>query len=682
MLDLKRILASKPQEHEPQPFEPLATPWSEALDPESVLPEHPRPQFARSSYLALHGRWEYAITPAWITPSIARAGDAPERFDGSILVPFSPEAPLSGVERQLQPGELLWYRLRFEVARPPHIAVSAETFSLPAIVSAFGSMLAIKAGQRCLLHFDGVDHACAFWVNGMQMAVHEGAYQPFSVDITDELNWGENELLVCVSDPSDTGPQLRGKQKLQRGSIWYTAQSGIWQPVWMEAVPQVHVESLRVLADMHANLTIEIETNRPAPAFTARIFPRSCTNGLGEAEGNLALQAEREAPELEAPAIAPFAQARPQDFGQTARQASEERDLVRVTARIDPQRPRLQTAQIHVDDVQLWTPETPHLYAIEIRCGDDKVQTYCGFRTVEVGPDDKGVPRFKLNGKPYFLRGVLDQGYWPESMMTPPADAALVHDIVTVKDLGFNMLRKHLKVENERWYWHCDRLGMLVWQDMPSGGMNYDSWYTSHQPTLIRSSWTRQRDDTPLGRKRLSSDDPRMQQEWTATCRNAVKRLCNHPCIVTWVLFNEGWGQFDAHAATDMVRKLDPTRPIDATSGWYDQACGDYWSVHNYFRTLAVWPDQHASAPRAFVISEFGGLTLHVTDHSALELSYGYNSFDDPAQWRTAVRNTLAQADALEAKGLAGFVYTQLSDVEEETNGLLTYDRKVNKLAR
>lgn len=329
---------------------------------------------------------------------------------------------------------------------------------------------------------------------------------------------------------------------------------------------------------------------------------------------------------------------------------------------------------------RLWSPEEPSLYSIEIRCGEDKIQTYCAFRSVEVKPDAQGIPRFHLNGRPYFLRGVLDQGYWPDGLLTAPSDEALVHDIAAMKSLGFNMLRKHIKVESERWYWHCDRLGMFVWQDMPSGGTDYSTWYTSHQPTLLRASWTRQPDDTPQGQKRLSGGDPALQREWLETCEGMVQRLGNHPCIVTWVLFNEGWGQFDAAAATQLVRELDPTRPIDATSGWYDQACGDYFSVHNYFRPLEVWPDPRRGQQRAFVISEFGGLTWHVAGHSAFGDSYGYASFATLDEWRDAVRQTLAQADALEAKGLSGYVYTQLSDVEEETNGLLTYDRQVNKL--
>jgi len=351
----------------------------------------------------------------------------------------------------------------------------------------------------------------------------------------------------------------------------------------------------------------------------------------------------------------------------------------------------VRTVFMMIPDVRVWSPGDPYLYGLVVRYGEDELRSYCGFRTLSMEKDERGVKRFCLNGKPVFLRGVLDQGYWPEGLLTAPSDEALVWDIQTMKDLGFNMLRKHIKVECERWYYHCDRLGMLVWQDMPSGGGAYEAWHTSYKPTLFRRSWHSYDDSHPRHYAHLSAGDPAYREQWRKTCLGTVEKLGNHPSIVTWVLFNEAWGQFEARKMTKLVRAMDASRPVDSVSGWYDQSCGDFLSVHNYFRELEVYRDHakpedardvfNADGSRAFAISEFGGLAFLVPGHSLYDLSYGYASFETIEDWREGVREQLAQADALEAKGLAGFVYTQLSDVEEEVNGLVTYDRRVVKLA-
>ena len=636
-MDIKRVLASAPRDHDLGPERPLLTPWGESLHPLAVRQEHPHPQFVRDRFVMLNGWWDYAIMPM----GTGRTVRPPDEFDGRILVPFSPESVLSCVGRQLGPDELLWYVRR--VPRPP-----------------------LRPHERCLLHFEAVDFACACCVNGQVVGTHRGGYLPFVFDITeavtkvdgeDTLDAGEHAEIVialCVWDPSDTGTQLRGKQKLKRGGIWYTAQSGIWQPVWMEVVPERHIESLRLLPDAEAaELVVDVDVCGTEGLL--RLY-------VSDAEGMPVAAASAPVEEGAVPV--------------TSRGADE-----------DERRRRVRVA-VSIPALRRWSLEDPYLYNLTLRFGTDVVYSYTAFRTVAVRPDGAGRFRFFLNGEPLLLRGVLDQGYWSDGLMTAPADDALAFDIIAMKNAGFNMLRKHLKVEADRWYYHCDRLGMLVWQDMVSGGGTYGTWETSFQPTLWRRSWDNYSDTDIAHQEKLGAGDESYRNHWRTSCRSTVAYLGNHPSVVCWVLFNEGWGQFDATAAAQMVHELDPSRPIDAVSGWYDQHSGDFLSVHNYFRPLKVYRDRVRDLQgyaaerggRAFVISEFGGVTFRVPGHSTFEGSYGYDRFEDVAAWRSAVRTALAQATALATDGLAGFVYTQLSDVEEEVNGILTYDRRVNKL--
>ena len=609
MLDLKRVLASKPRKPEHVELTTLWTPWGEKIAAgQGDLPpaSHPRPQLERDAWTSLDGWWECAFVHAEDAGDTWRLATPPADGWLPIRVPFSPEAPLSGVGRQLQPSELLWYRRTFEAPE-------------------------LSASERLVLHFEAVDWACAVYVNGVPVCEHVGGYLPFSADVTDALRPGANHLALCVFDPSDAGTQLRGKQRLERGGIWYTAQSGIWQDVWYEVVPSVRVTSLEVDARVRGG------------------------------EGELVLRARVTG-------------------GGTliARLLDGGREVARASVRTAGGRElrlRLDVAEPH-----LWRPSDPHLYDIELAFGTDLVRSYCGFRSVEVRPDGAGVRRVHLNGKALFLRGVLDQGYWPDGLMTAPSEAAFVRDILAAREMAFNLLRMHLKVESRRFYALCDRLGILVWQDMVSGGGAYDPWHTSYLPTLLRASWGLVSDEGPSSARRLSADDPRYRREWREACEGTIRLLRGHPCVVGWTLFNEGWGQFDARGACEDVRALDPTRLVTASSGWYDRLCGDVRSVHNYFRPLAVWRDP-AREPRAFVISEFGGVSWSVPGHVSLETSYGYEAAGDGPEFAREVRGLLDRALALRERGLAGYVYTQLSDVEEETNGILTYDRRVNKLA-
>ena len=638
MLDIRRVLASAPKKHTEETLNSLTTVWGEALDASNVLPEHPRPRMQREEYTMLNGVWEYAITPVdgKVDAETLAQQAIPSRWDGQIVVPFSPEATLSGVGRTVQPSEFLWYKRKIELPK-------------------------LGDDQRFILHFEAVDWMCACFVDGKLAGTHTGGYLPFSFDVTDLLGpaaAGESvgevessvteksgataELVLCVWDPSDTGSQLRGKQRLSRGDIWYTAQSGIWQSLWYEVVSAVHLESLTLKGDMFGAL--EVRANVQASELA----------GVQTDTFKLELTLKDE-------------------LGQ---------DVLLATLPVDEAGEI--SAELHVDDPQLWSPESPHLYAVEATLWQDGavvdfVRSYCAFRTVEVKPDEAGVPRVHLNGAPYFVRGVLDQGYWSDGLMTAPSDDALVYDIEAMKSAGFNTLRKHIKIESERWYYHCDRLGMLVWQDCVSGGSAYSPWHTSQKPTLFSFTWGRFDDTTPSHHEALSAGKDGYRKEWTETCQEMVKLLDGHPSIGFWTLFNEGWGQFDARAATEAVRALDATRPIDATSGWYDQGCGDFLSIHNYFRPLRAGWHGKQRENRAAIISEFGGLAQMTSGHTSLDHSYGYGDFVTVEDWRGAVQKLLAVAESLQVEGLAGYVYTQVSDVEEEVNGLLTYDRKINK---
>lgn len=644
MLDIRRVLASAPKKHTEETLNSLTTVWGEALDASNVLPEHPRPRMQRDNYVMLNGVWDYAIVPVdggVDVETLARQAIS-SRWDGQIVVPFSPEAPLSGVGRTVQPSELLWYKRKIELSK-------------------------LADDQRLILHFDAVDWMCACFVNGKLAGTHTGGYLPFSFDVTDLLGSAETgesatsaartesvatadssdtaELVLCVWDPSDTGSQLRGKQRLSRGDIWYTAQSGIWQSVWYEIVSAVHLESLTLKGDMFGALEIRANVQASGPA--------SVQSSALELE--IALKDE---------------------LGQDV-----------LLAKLPVSEAGEICEELQVDKPQLWSPERPYLYFVEATLWRDGVavdfvRSYCAFRTVEVKPDEVGVPRVHLNRAPYFVRGVLDQGYWPDGLMTAPSDDALVYDIEAMKSAGFNTLRKHIKIESERWYYHCDRLGMLVWQDCVSGGSAYSPWHTSQKPTLFSFTWNRFDDTIPSHHEALSAGEDGYRKEWTETCQKMVKLLDGHPSIGCWTLFNEGWGQFDARAATEAVRALDATRPIDATSGWYDQGCGDFLSIHNYFRPLRAGWHGKQRGNRAAIISEFGGLAQMMPGHTSLDHSYGYGDFSTVEDWRAAVKKLLVEVESLQDEGLAGYVYTQVSDVEEEVNGLLTYDRKINKFNR
>lgn len=645
-MNLKDAVKSIIRPHENDRLAPLTTIWGEALDHENVLPEYPRPQFQRNSFLSLNGYWDYAITADSVPPS---------EFDGQILVPFSPECALSGVGRQLLPSEYLWYRK-----------------TLPALEAPF------SADMHTILHFGAVDYQTEVFVNGRPVLSHQGGYLPFQADITEFLKENDNQLLVKVQDPTDQGGQPRGKQSLHRGGIFYTAQSGIWQSVWLEQVPASRLEEVWFETDYDARQVtahIRATAKKEIPSLCMRVF---C-----------------EEKELTSQSIA-LGLSNSSDHPQT------------YTASL--------TFTIPEDAFHSWRPETPFLYQVKLTFGKDCVQSYFAMRIYTIEAPE-GTPVFCLNHKPYFLMGVLDQGYWPDGLYTAPSEEALLYDITVMKKLGFNMLRKHIKVESARWYYHCDRLGMIVCQDMVNGGGRYRSSIISYLPTLS-SKFTSTFKDSHYNL--LAMENPEFRAKWEKECVETIDYLKFFPSIAIWTAFNEGWGQFDAARITELIRKKDPSRLIDSASGWFDQGCGDFISVHNYFRPLTVpgksaatekftatenvtvsenvtvpenitAPEKNASSHeperrhdnRASFLSEYGGYACHIREHSSLERIFGYKRYDSLDEFSNAYHQLIQKSLLpLQKQGLSGAVYTQLSDVEEEVNGLMTYDRKILKLQK
>ncbi len=473
------------------------------------------------------------------------------------------------------------------------------------------------AGMRVLLHFEGVDWEATVWVNGQRMGIHRGGYIPFQYDITDVIKGKENELVVAVWDPTDTAWQQRGKQVLKPKTIWYTASSGIWQTVWLEPVPQNYIHGLKITPDVDTE-TVSVKVNlfgKQTGAGGVRVRVRDA--------GGLVAVIEAEGAEEE--------------------------------------------IKVPITNPKLWNPDSPQLYDLEVEMGEDKVGSYFGMRkfSVEGG-------RLCLNNRPLFQFGPLDQGFWPDGLYTPPTDEAMRQDIELVKGLGCNMLRKHVKVEPARYYYYCDKLGLIVWQDMPNGGAEADEvrLFLINQVGLPHHDRNYRRS----GRAEAASRD-----DFHRELSEMVDHLHNFACIGMWVPFNEAWGQFDAKSMADWLKVYDPTRPVDHTSGWFDQGGGDCKSLHVYFRKLKV---KKTEKVRATVLSEFGGYSLkvggHLWDPSA---DFGFKKYATPEALTDAYINLLENelkpwVDA----GLSAAVYTQTTDVEIEVNGYVSYDREVEKM--
>ena len=564
------------------------------------LAEYPRPAMRRDSCEILNGPWQYAIT---------QTAEYPAAWQGSILVPYSPEAPASGVNRTLQPGQWLHYH-RF--------------FAPPA-----------GEGGRVLLHFGAVDYACAVQVNGHLAGGHRGGYWPFTLDITDLLNGtGRNSLWVAVQDPTGHGTQARGKQTMKPGGMFYPAQSGIWQTVWLERVPDNYIQTLTVTPDYDARtVTVRVHTAKPGGAVNLWAMVRA--GGVTIAE----------------------------DWGSD--EADQDGEV---------------TLNIPEEHFFPWSPDTPFLYDLTVgttqgeEAGFDTVHSYFALRKWSCAPDAHGVLRFCLNDKPILLNGLLDQGYWPEGLYTPPSDAAVERELSEVKALGFNLLRKHAKIEPQRWYYHCDRLGLIVWQDIVNGGSAYNLWFVTYLTNVLQPL-LRRFPDGKACRRLLSRAKPAGREEYAHELADTVQALRCHPCIACWVPFNEGWGQFDAGKAVQALRTLDGTRLVDEASGWFDQGGGDVHSLHNYFYPLRIRPQK-----RTVALSEYGGIAWPMPGHEPPHKTYGYGTAKDRQELtarykKLQLKTVLPQLE----KGLSALVYTQLTDVEDEVNGLFTYDRAAVK---
>jgi hypothetical protein len=551
---------------------PIMTKWASEVDPLKPWLQYPRPDMVRNAWINLNGLWDYSIT---------QKGKKPEKWDGSILVPYPVESALSGVRKKISEKENLWYK---------------RDFSIPNIWKK----------KNILLNFEACDWETTVWVDGKEIGTHRGGYDPFTFDISEALdNKKLHELLVCVWDPTDKGTQPRGKQVTSPGSIWYTSTTGIWQTVWIEPVNKSYIASFRTVTNAD-NGSIIFKTdvkNADAGSLLFKILKegRTIATATGKANNETTLQ---------------------------------------------------------IKDPLLWSPDKPFLYDVTIELKNnnktvDKVKSYTGIRKISIGKTADGFTRMLLNNEFIYQNGPLDQGFWPDGIYTPPTEDAMVYDLRMIKKMGFNMLRKHVKVENRIFYYWCDKLGILVWQDMPSG----DESISGNLPDINKS------------------------KEATIQFELELKRMIetkyNHPSIIMWVPFNEGWGQFETGRITGLIADYDPTRLVNSSSGWTDRGTGNINDIHHY-------PDpavQPAEEKRAIVLGEFGGLGLPLQGHTWEQKNWGYRNMDDTLQLLSRYESYFDMVHRfIKENGLSATIYTQTTDVETETNGLMTYDRKINKM--
>ena len=569
----------------------LKTPWTDQVNPVAPLHEYPRPQLVREAWQNLNGQWDYAILPKGSLPQSS--------FDGKITVPFPVESFLSGVQKNVGSENELWYEKSVDLTLN-------------------------RKNKRVLIHFGASDWETEVWINGTSVGKHQGGYDAFSFDITDQLAKSNSQkITVRVWDPSDAGPQPRGKQVKEPKGIWYTPVTGIWQTVWLETVPESYISSVFSVTDWeNSSLSFHPAIKNPKPGQVVEISLLENGSSVARVKG----ETNKPAP-------------------------------IRISA------------------PKAWSPDSPFLYEVSIKLFEGKklieeVKSYAAYRDIRMAKSSDGHQRMFLNGKPLFHFGPLDQGWWPDGLYTAPSDEALLFDIQKTKEMGFNMIRKHVKVEPARWYYHADRLGMLVWQDMPSGDMG-NRWEV--RPGIIREG---------VEKIRTAESEAIFKTEWT----EIIHEFRFFPSIVVWVPFNEAWGQFKTAEITQLTRDLDPSRLINSASGGNfemqgTKVVGDILDLHNY-------PDPVMPDPKIFgsenilVLGEYGGLGLPLEGHTwQLKDNWGYQSFSSSKDLQSRYAALIDDLAKYIPKGLAAAVYTQTTDVEIETNGLMTYDRQIIKIA-
>jgi len=542
---------------------PLSTPWTAEVSPTHVLPEYPRPQLVRSRWLNLNGEWQFEAAVEGETPPVG------QNLGKAILVPFPIESALSGIMRH---HDRMWYR---------------RTFTIPSEWT----------GEHVLLNFGAVDWEATVYVNGQLVGSHRGGYDAFSLDITDQLNGGLNELIVNVYDPTNAANPPLGKQRLNGTGIWYTPASGIWQTVWLEPVPAAHITGLKLTPDLDQQAVQLLVSGEGLGAHTIEASVWHSSTLVASATGSVS-----------------------------------------------------SPMTISIPAPHLWSPDDPFLYDVQVdlKLGStvvDHISSYFGMRKIGLERIDQYM-RLLLNNQFVFQIGALNQGYWPDGIYTAPTDEALRFDLEQAKALGYNLVRLHMKVEPARWYYWADKLGLMVWQDMPA-------MRDGHTP----------------------SEEDRVQFE--VELKEMIDERRNSPAIVMWVLFNESWGQYDTTRLTSLIKSWDPSRLVDSASGWRDEGIGDVVDRHIYVEPAAPQPE----ANRASVLGEFGGLGLKIVGHTWGIVGYAYEWHTNGASLQDRYVSFIPHLqDLMHHSGLSAAVYTQLVDVEGERTGWLTYDRVVTKI--